>query len=156
MSQSVVHKMEASRLHRLADLIEEFASHHAPNPGQVANSWHESTVRQMEAELCHVYFVTENGKPSGKPIGMLSVYLMPHPWTGKIEIHEQIWFVTEEHRDFGAGLDLLRFLDEEAPRLGAERIIMTHLNNPTGDRLRKVLHRFGYQPLDINYYKEVN
>ena len=154
MIRNNVYCMPAREMSRLLPLIEEFAGWQVSNPKEVAQSWLDTTVELVEAEMCRVYFVTLDDKPSGDPIGLLSVYVMPHPWTGRKELHEQIWFVTEEHREFGAGFDMLRYLDLEAERLGIERIVMTHLNNPTGDRLRKVLHRFGNQHLEINYYKD--
>jgi len=150
-----IFEAEANSLHRLVGLAEQFAAHEMADPKGSATNWHACTCDSLRNGMMRVFFCTDNDTLEGTPVAILSVFVMPHPWTLKREVMEQLWYVTEEYRSTPVGMDLLRHLDEVAKGVGAHRIMITHLYNEVGERLRRVLPRFGYKPLEINYTKEV-
>ena len=117
--------------------------------------WSASMSRCIESETMRVLYTTKSGRVDGECVALMTVALVVSPFDGRIEIHEAMWYVAKGYRSFGHGMTLLRSLDALAEEIGAARIIMTHLENNTGDRLSHILPRFGYKPLEVTYSKEV-
>lgn len=146
----------ATDLHRLTALAREFAACEMADPDGAATNWHAGTCELLRNGMARVFFCTDNDDLMGRPVGLLAVLVVPHPWTLSVQVHEQLWFVTQEYRDTPIGFALVRHLDGVASDLGASQILITHLYNEVGERLRRILPRYGYRPLEINYTKEVN
>lgn len=143
-------------LHRLVHLAREFAACEMADPDGAASNWHAGTVELLRSGTARVFFCTDNDDLTGHPVGMLAVVVMPHPWTLSVIVMEQLWFVTKEYRNTPIGFALVSHLDDVAKDIGAKQILITHLYNEVGERLRRILPRYGYKPLEINYTKEVN
>jgi GNAT superfamily N-acetyltransferase len=66
---------------------------------------------------------------------------------------EVFWFVKPEVR--GEGLKLLPAYEAWAKEKGAKRCGMVHLLNLQPEILHKVFMRRGYQPIEVNYMKDL-
>tara|TARA_R110002096_G_scaffold51332_3_gene134248 strand:- start:375 stop:854 length:480 start_codon:yes stop_codon:yes gene_type:complete len=119
------------------------------------NVWSSAMLKCIESDTIRVLYTTKSGRVDGECVALMTVALVVSPFDGRIEIHEAMWYVAKGHRSLGHGMTLLRSLDTLAGETGAARIIMTHLENNTGDRLSHILPRFGYKPLEVTYSKEV-
>ena len=140
-------------LPRMFGLMRQFSLECGRDPD--FDGWHEGMLRTFEMGAAIVIYTTATEKRNGAMTGMLVALDFPCMLTGKRQLVEQMWFVTQEYRSRGDGFDLLKYLDSIAAERKATQILMTHLANETGERLRKVLPRYGYKPLEINYIKQL-
>jgi GNAT superfamily N-acetyltransferase len=115
--------------------------------------WIKAMHTSMESGLVRIFYTTESGRKKGTPVAVMVVVVCASPYDGSTEIHEAMWYVAPGHRAFGHGIRLLRSLDGLAEDIGAARIIMTHLEDSVGDRLRDILPKFGFKPLEVTYAK---
>lgn len=115
--------------------------------------WLKAMHSSMESGLVRIFYTTSTGRKNKTPVSIMVVVVCASPYDGSTEIHEAMWYVAPEHRAAGHGIRLLRSLDDLAEEIGAARIIMTHLEDSVGDRLRDILPKFGFRPLEITYAK---
>lgn len=148
-----IHRATPDDLPRMFSLMRQFSMECGRKPD--LEGWHKAMLRTFDMGAAIVLYTTASEKRSGTVTGILVALDFPCMLTGKRQLVEQMWFVTEEYRLRGDGFDLLKHLDSVAADRGATQILMTHLANETGERLRKVLPRYGYKPLEINYIKQL-
>ncbi len=115
--------------------------------------WLKAMHTSMKGGVVRIFYTTANGRKTCTPVALMVVAVCASPYDGTTEIHEVMWYVASEHRAHGHGIRLLRSLDALAEEIGAARIIMTHLEDSVGERLRDILPKFGFQPLEVTYAK---
>lgn len=153
MTHPKVHTCHEDRVHHIVPLATKFsASSGVPLDNEL---WVEVMATMIRNRQADIYFITENDRWTGAPVAFMSVYYAPNPFNGQQQIIEQAWYVDESERGQPHGWVLLRHLDSVAKDIGACRIIMAHMDNAVGDRLRHILPRFGYSPLEVTYSKEL-
>ena len=60
-----------------------------------------------------------------------------------------------DHRKGPLARRLVRVLETFAAGANAKRVCMTHLVDETGMRLSRLFRRWGYEPFEVGYIKEV-
>ena len=155
----LVHEVAKGAAHRVSNLAGSFVAETDGHlPAGVAYSfdddvWTQAMNASMEVGVTRIFYTTATGRKNATPVALMAVAVVPSLYDGTIEIYEVMWYVAAEHRAHGHGIRLLRSLDALAEEIGAARIIMTHLEDSVGERLRDILPKFGFQPLEVTYSK---
>ncbi len=97
-----------------------------------------------------VIFILEH---LGEVSGAIGGIKYPDPNNGELNATELFWFVKKEKR--GQGLLLLREFEKWAKDNHCKNIMMVHLIDLMPDKVKMVYEKFGYQPIEIHYRKEL-
>lgn len=66
---------------------------------------------------------------------------------------EVAWWVDEEYRDTGSGLDLIRALEAAAKEKGCKYINMVFMHTSMPDKIEKIYCKLGYNRAETTYSK---
>jgi len=141
-------------LHLIVPLLDQFHAESGHNV--VADFDAEVWLRSMQSLVDHGMARVTYTQRDRVPVAFMAAYISANLFNGDIQVQEQAWYVQKACRTDPDAWMLMRELEEWSASIGARRILVTHLNNKTGDRLRSILPRFGYQPLELYYAKELN
>ncbi len=98
----------------------------------------------------HIVLVDEELK--GIIAGILSRSIFNNK---EIFAQECMWYVSKDRRDGKLGIELWRAFEDKAKELGANKIIMIHMDNLNGNSMEKLYDRRGYKKLEWHFIKEV-
>lgn len=98
--------------------------------------------------------VLEGGKillgiEDGKVVGLIGFIFARHHFSDQPYAAELMWYVEEERRKGGMGLQLLWAAEKVAKEMGAEDMLFTAPN----DDVAAIYTRFGYSKLEITFRK---
>jgi GNAT superfamily N-acetyltransferase len=116
----------------------KYADHIVENP----DAMFDLLLRLIDAED-GVVFVSGDDRPRG----MIGAHLFKHPISGEIMVSELFWWVEPDHR--GAGLPLMRALEDWARTRGAVKLQMVAPDDRTGRAYRGL----GYTKLEEHFIK---
>lgn len=159
ISQSItVYECDADTVDRILPLMRAFhdESGHAVVADFAEDVWLGAMQTLYRQELARITYTTHDDRPDGQPAAFMAAYVSCNLFNGDIQVQEQAWYVHASARCDPHGWSLMRELETWSRDIGAKRILVTHLNNATGDRLRHILPRFGYEPLELYYAKELD
>lgn len=88
----------------------------------------------------------------GQVVGMIAAVVYPHLLTGVMQGSEIVWWVDEDARKSGAGLQLLAAAETWYRAMGAET---SHVVSWGDDRLDRLFTRIGYQPYEKVFVKKL-
>jgi GNAT superfamily N-acetyltransferase len=89
----------------------------------------------------------------GQVAGAIGGALYPEPYGSATVCQEFFWFVSPKQR--GQGVELYRELEQWARDRGCSRIRMCHMLDSMPDRLKRVYERWGFEPVEVHYEKEL-
>ena len=90
----------------------------------------------------------------GRVQGACAWAVVPHPANSKLKIfYETIWCVKSKYKT--DTLLLLRALQREANKSGADLILMANLNDENEEQVRRILLKKGYGFLETHYSKKL-
>ena len=95
-----------------------------------------------------IYLVDEDDIIGG--IGLIN---SPSLEDGALVVQEAFWFVDEKHR--GGGIKLFRAAEKYAKQIGAERLMMIHLETSMPEKLKKFYKAMNYKLAETTYIKEL-
>lgn len=72
-----------------------------------------------------------------------------------IVAQELFWWIEPEYRGSGAGLKVMRALENWALSVGASVMVMVTLHGLGHERLDKIYRQDGYSPLEYSYMKRI-
>lgn len=90
----------------------------------------------------------------GAIVGAIGGVVYPEMYSDAMVAQEFFWFVSPKHR--GQGADLYRAFEQWARENGATEIRMGFLHDSMPERLTVVYKRWGFQPIETNWAKELN
>lgn len=154
----VVHECDTDTVDRILPLMRAFhaESGHTVVADFDADIWLDAMRSLYQQGLARITYTTHDGREDSQPAAFMAAYISCNLFNGDIQVQEQAWYVQAAARTDPHGWVLMRELEAWSRSIGAKRILVTHLNNTTGDRLRAILPRFGYQPLELYYAKELD
>jgi len=86
--------------------------------------------------------------------GLVAWEIVPHPANHSVKIfYETIWCVKSEHKT--DALLLLRTLEKEAIKSGAEIIVVANLYNEYEEQMNRILLKMKYQYLESHFSKQL-
>ena len=86
--------------------------------------------------------------------GLVAWEIVPHPANHSAKIfYETIWCVKSEHKT--DALLLLRTLEKEAIKSGAEIIVVANLYNEYEEQMNRILLKMGYTYLESHFSKSL-
>ena len=86
--------------------------------------------------------------------GLVAWEIVPHPANHSAKIfYETIWCVKSEHKT--DALLLLRTLEKEAIKSGAEIVIVANLANKYEEQMSRILLKMGYTYLESHFHKHI-
>ena len=86
--------------------------------------------------------------------GLVAWEIVPHPANHSAKIfYETIWCVKSEHKT--DALLLLRTLEKEAIKSGAEIIVVANLYNEYEEQMNRILLKMKYQYLESHFSKQL-
>lgn len=83
--------------------------------------------------------------------GLLGMLIVAHPFSGTPTADELIWFVEEDARKGGAGIQLLWEAERIAKNMGAKHFQVSAPNEQIG----AIYERFDYHRIETKYLKEL-
>ena len=86
-------------------------------------------------------------------IGGIGLINSPSLEDGALVVQEAFWFVDEKHR--GGGIKLFRAAEKYAKQIGAERLMMIHLETSMPEKLKKFYKAMNYKLAETTYIKEL-
>lgn len=141
-----IDELEASP--NFADLLAEYASESAIS-GMPAPAAKMSMYRSLEASGAIVVF---GALVSEELVGFLAVLAPMLPHYGRTVATAESFFVAKDHRNSGAGLELLRRAEKHADEIGSPALLVSA---PAGGVLEKVLPRVGYDHSNTVFFKRL-
>jgi hypothetical protein len=91
---------------------------------------------------------------NGEVQGLVSWEVVPHPANHSVKIfYETIWCVKSKQKT--DTLLLLRTLEREAEKSGAEIVVMANLFNKYESQMRRILLKRGYQYMESHFSKTI-
>jgi hypothetical protein len=91
---------------------------------------------------------------NGEVQGFVSWEVVPHPANHSVKIfYETIWCVKSKQKT--DTLLLLRTLEREAEKAGAEIVVMANLFNKHESQMRRILLKRGYQYMESHFSKTI-
>lgn len=97
-----------------------------------------------------VIFLLESG---GEIAGTLGGVAYPDINSGELIAVEFFWFTRPGHR--GGGVKLYRAFEAWARERGCRQIRMVHLMDSQPEQLARVYRRWGFEPVEVHYGKEL-
>tara|TARA_E500000305_G_C3794705_1_gene131468 strand:- start:21 stop:464 length:444 start_codon:yes stop_codon:yes gene_type:complete len=85
-------------------------------------------------------------------IGGIGLINSPSLEDGALVVQEAFWFVDEKHR--GGGIKLFRAAEKYTKQIGAERLMMIHLETSMPEKLKKFYKAMNYKLAETTYIKE--
>jgi hypothetical protein len=104
----------------------------------------------MESEQGIIFVAMEDQDIIGAIAGMA----YPEPYSGELVVQEFFWFVRPGHRG-SAGLRLYNALEYWARQKEAKALRMVHLMDSMPEKLSRIYKRLGYEPLEMQYTKDL-
>lgn len=143
--------LSSRKLHRVYPLIPKFLAefgHPEPfNPAAFGKFW----AVLYGADMGRIFVVEHNGEI----VGALGYSTHEDPYTGSKILSEQFWYVEQEHRASGIGLQLIAAFEHQAQRLGKDWIFLCNLASLEGERMDRLYTRKGYKQMERVYWKKV-
>lgn len=92
----------------------------------------------------------------GKPVGIIACIITPFVFNRHVlQGTELIFYVDEEYRRTGLGVDLLDAAETGLKLLGVELMAMATIENGTPDAAGKLYERHGFRKTETGYIKEL-
>lgn len=92
----------------------------------------------------------------GIPIGIIAGHLSQALFSSELVAAEVMWWITPEFRGRSkAALELLGAFEHWASMEGSSFIQMQSLGALNGSKVGSLLERFGYEPKEVSYLKEI-
>lgn len=88
---------------------------------------------------------------TGRPIGVLSGYVVPSDRSGQMVAQETWFYVTPEARGQGVGRVLATVFEAAARDRGAVWVSLGHLHHLQGSE--KLFEKLGYKPFESTWFK---
>ncbi len=88
-------------------------------------------------------------------IGLFGATIAPDMCDGNIIAQECFWYVDKSSRGFVGAINLFRIFVDWAKKVGAARVIVTHLTNSMPEKLKKFYEREGFRVIETNYLREL-
>jgi hypothetical protein len=86
--------------------------------------------------------------------GLVAWEIVPHPANHSVKIfYETIWCVKSKHKT--DTLLLLRTLEREAEKTGAEIVVVANLYNENEAQMDRILNKLGYEYMEAHYSKSL-
>ena len=150
-----INAADPSEVHRLVELARSFHAENA-EAGYLEEFSDEFWVRYWSALLAEgLGVLLYCADATGKPVGMLAATVSLAHTDGAMQVTETLWYMDPDHRKGALAKRLVRALETFAAAAEAKRVCMTHLVDETGVRLSRLFKRWGYEPFEIGYVKEV-
>ena len=138
----MIRPAEVSDIPRLLEMGKAFAD----EAGVTARTgWDDESVTGLLEGLIEspdgVLFVSEDG--------MIGGYVAPHPFNRKMRMFVELFWRARD----GNGLALLKAAESAAVARGATKSIMVAMDGM--DRTKRLYGRFGYEPVEAQFMKEL-
>jgi RimJ/RimL family protein N-acetyltransferase len=110
-------------------------------------------IAKTIAEPSACTIVAEDGD---RIIGMAAAVSYNHFLSPSTTMAQELfWWIEPEHRGSGAGLMIMRALEDWAKSAGASVMVMVTLHGLGHERLDKIYRQDGYAPLEYSYMKRI-
>lgn len=91
----------------------------------------------------------------GVPVGAMGILVAPSTYWDRWSANETFWYVDEDSRTGTAPVRMLRVAETEAKSLGCSIFFAGHKTEFNHDVMERLYKKFGYEPLEKIYVKEI-
>lgn len=85
---------------------------------------------------------------------MLAYVVFPMFMNSSYKVAQELfWWVDENHRKGGIGIELLKATEKKSKEQGAKTMMMLSLKELDGDKVNKIYSRMGYKPREQTYMR---